>query len=84
VAVELAAAVSRRAPVAVSSSNTRCPSCGSSSVLRLIYGLPDEELRREAEDGKVALGGCSVSDNDPAWVCNECEWTWGKRRGLGA
>jgi hypothetical protein len=62
----------------------RCPRCDSTAVLPIIYGLPAEELRREAEAGKVALGGCSVTDNDPSRVCDDCGWTWGKRRGLGA
>jgi hypothetical protein len=49
-----------------------------------LYGLPGEELRREAEEEKVALGGCCVTNNDPSHVCNDCGWTWGKRRGLRA
>jgi hypothetical protein len=69
---------------AVRTPERRCPRCRSTAVLRILYGLPDEELRREAEEGKVALGGCCLSENDPAWICNDCEWTWGKRRGLGA
>jgi hypothetical protein len=69
----------------VSSSRApRCPRCRSTAVLKILYGLPDEELRREAEEGKVALGGCSLSENDPSMVCNDCGWTWGKRRGLGS
>jgi len=25
--------------------------------------------------GKVALGGCCISDDDPVWECADCETT---------
>ena len=51
-----------------------CPQCDSRRVARILYGMPafNEELRRQIEEGEVVLGGCCVSDDDPAWQCVEC------------
>ena len=49
-----------------------CPSCGASEVLRIVYGLPDQELAEEARLGKVALGGCVITGEDPEWQCAKC------------
>src|SRR4051812_43511331 len=47
----------------------RCPMCGSPGV-PLLFGLPIEEARRAARDGRLALGGCFLSDEDPPnWEC---------------
>ena len=56
-----------------------CPQCGSSNVAAIMYGLPDfnDELERELEAGRVVLGGCVISGEDPKWQCNECEHQWG-------
>lgn len=36
-----------------------CPKCGNNSnVVKIVFGLPTPELAKEAEDGKIALGGC--------------------------
>lgn len=53
-----------------------CPKCGSKEVVRIVYGLPSPELMEEANRGKVALGGCCISGNDPQWHCNGCEHEW--------
>jgi hypothetical protein len=49
-----------------------CPSCGSTEVVPIAYGLPGPELMERAERGEVALGGCLVSGNDPRWQCRSC------------
>ena len=51
-----------------------CPSCGASKVLRIVYGLPDQELAEEARLGKVALGGCVITGENPEWRCAKCGW----------
>lgn len=50
----------------------KCPSCGSPKVVRILYGMPSYEAFLEAEAGKIILGGCVVSDNDPKWGCINC------------
>lgn len=56
-----------------------CPFCGSEKSARILYGYPvfSEQLKRDLELGKVILGGCVISGNDPEWRCLDCssEWT---------
>ena len=48
-----------------------CPTCDSSTGLReIIYGMPDGPV----DEGKYAIGGCCVSDDDPTLKCIECGW----------
>lgn len=53
-----------------------CPACASAQTIPIIYGLPGEELGRQAEEGTIALGGCVVSDDDPQWKCRACQHQW--------
>ena len=54
--------------------NPLCPICNlNKDVIPIIYGLPDNELFKEGENGKVKLGGCIITDNDPQWYCKKCE-----------
>ena len=52
----------------------QCPTCGSSSVASILYGMPDfsDELQRELDAKRVTLGGCCITGDDPQWHCNEC------------
>jgi hypothetical protein len=40
----------------------------------ILYGLPamGPELARDLEAGKIVLGGCCTSDDDPCWQCADC------------
>ncbi len=50
-----------------------CPKCGSLDVVPILYGLPGgPEVMEEAEQGKIALGGCLVTDSDPQKECKAC------------
>ena len=51
-----------------------CPSCGARPMATIRYGLQQltPELAEELESGRVTLGGCCVSDDDPRWECSEC------------
>lgn len=54
-----------------------CPQCGSSAVIPIAYGLPTEEAMRQAQEGKVALGGCVFSSEiSPRWHCKTCKSRW--------
>jgi hypothetical protein len=57
-----------------------CPQCGvAGKVTRIIYGLPDPGLARDAELGKVVLGGCVIDDDSPVFVCT-CGHQFGRTR----
>lgn len=51
-----------------------CPFCGSTNVAEILYGLPvfSDKLDEDIKRGKVVLGGCCISNNDPDNHCNNC------------
>jgi hypothetical protein len=46
-----------------------CPYCKSSSLTRIIYGKPGNELLLDAERGEVRLGGCTINRTSPNFYC---------------
>lgn len=48
-----------------------CESCGA-PVVRIVYGMPDEDLMDAASAGLVALGGCMIWPDNPTWKCLNC------------
>ncbi|MDD2229543.1 MAG: hypothetical protein PHY48_09040 [Candidatus Cloacimonetes bacterium] len=50
-----------------------CPRCSSKDVLPIEYGYPGIEMMEDSENGKIVLGGCCVSDNDPTRECQKCK-----------
>lgn len=62
------------------SGNPRCPECGSVDVAEILWGEPafTEEVRKSLDEGKLALGGCCISSDDPKYECNECRCRFGK------
>ena len=55
-----------------------CPKCGSVSIARIVYGLPGAELMEESRDGKIVLGGCVITGDNPIHACRECGCRWGR------
>lgn len=53
-----------------------CPKCGSHRVAPIVYGYPPIERVEEAQEDKVCLGGCCVTDRDPNWLCEDCSHRW--------
>jgi len=53
----------------------KCPECGCAKVASILYGYPafSPSLESKLDEGKIVLGGCCVTDCDPAWQCVECE-----------
>jgi hypothetical protein len=49
----------------------RCPSCRR-RLVPILYGYPSAGLMKDAEKGRVALGGCVVSEDVPDLVCRGC------------
>ena len=51
----------------------RCASCAELVVpLPIVYGYPSPELIEEADAGRVRIGGCVISSDDPAYECPVC------------
>lgn len=40
--------------------------------MRIVYGLPNERMFEDANEGKITIGGCIMSGDDPEQVCNRC------------
>lgn len=55
-----------------------CPKCGSKNTADITYGLVDydKDLEKDLDDGRIVLGGCIVSDDDPEYYCNDCQNKW--------
>jgi len=60
----------------------KCPSCGGSLIAGILYGLPHftTRLNSDIAEGKIVLGGCCISDDDPAWRCVDCSTVFYWRR----
>lgn len=54
--------------------NMTCPNCNSPRVARILYGMPmfDDKLDKAMKEGKIVLGGCCITDNDPDYQCLDC------------
>ncbi len=52
----------------------KCPACKSLRVATIYYGMMPmtDNLREKIDAGKVALGGCCLSFDDPTWQCADC------------
>lgn len=48
-----------------------CEVCGHRMV-PIVYGYPDDKTMKQAQEGKIALGGCVIGFNDPKWACTNC------------
>lgn len=53
---------------------SNCPKCNSENLARFSYGLPNftDELKKQIADGKIVLGGCELSIDNPIYRCNDC------------
>ena len=52
-----------------------CPVCGSGKIATYLRGMPlmTKKLENDIKEGKVILGGCCISDDDPFCKCVECK-----------
>jgi len=60
----------------ISMPKRKCPKCGSSNTVKILYGYPTEEAFLLAEEGKIKLGGCCVFSENPEYYCKDCEQEW--------
>ena len=54
----------------------KCFTCGVLDVAKIIYGYPTAETFKEQEKGKIKLGGCVISEDNPQYHCNKCGGNW--------
>jgi len=45
--------------------------CGH-RMIPIVYGLPSPDMGESAGRGEIAIGGCFVGDDSPAWKCTVC------------
>lgn len=50
----------------------KCPNCDAANPLEIVYGLPSQEMFDAEMEGSIALGGCVIRGDDPAFVCRDC------------
>ena len=60
----------------------RCPKCGSLKAIKILYGMPTHEAILMAEEGKIKLGGCCITGNDPEYYCKDCENEWDRQTAI--
>src|SRR5690554_2209688 len=60
----------------------KCPKCGSLNVIKIMYGMPTNEAFLMAEEGKIKLGGCCITDSDPEYFCKDCENEWDRQNAI--
>ena len=58
----------------------QCPSCNQKTGIEIVYGMPSEELAKQAELGEIALGGCVIEPNQSNYRCVSCGFEWDKTR----
>ncbi len=53
----------------------KCPACSSSRIAEILYGMPEisDKLEKDLSAGRIILGGCCISDDDPEWQCADCQ-----------
>ena len=52
--------------------NISCPKCETPTPLEIVYGFPSNEMQVAETEGSIALGGCVLQGDDPAYRCRQC------------
>lgn len=55
----------------------KCPACGSTDTVKILYGEPTYEAYEASERGELVLGGCCISNISPTRHCKECGQEFG-------
>lgn len=51
----------------------RCPACRARGLVPIMYGMPTSEVWGDVRLGRIAIGGCVISVDDPDRQCIECD-----------
>ena len=60
-------------PIKVPRKPRKCPKCGKTTVVKILYGMPTEESMQLAEEGKLVIGGCCITEKNPDWAWTNCK-----------
>ena len=50
----------------------KCPKCGSTEFIPIVYGYPSEKAFEKSRKGEIILGGCCVDNDSKKKVCKSC------------
>jgi hypothetical protein len=53
-----------------------CPKCNARAGIPILYGYPSPGMLEKSEAGKIELGGCIVTFDQPEWSCRACHHRW--------
>jgi hypothetical protein len=56
--------------------NPPCPSCGSTDVWELAWGMPDPRYVEESAGRKISFRGCLIEPGAPDFSCEGCGHEW--------
>jgi len=51
-----------------------CPKCKSGRAVPIVYGYASAPMFEAQKQGKIVLGGCVISGDDPHWQCPGRGW----------
>jgi len=53
----------------------KCPTCSSHRIAEILYGMPEfsTKLEKDLSSGRIILGGCCITNDDPKWQCADCQ-----------
>jgi hypothetical protein len=53
----------------------KCPACSSHRIANILYGMPEysTKLEKDLNSGRIILGGCCITNDDPKWQCADCQ-----------
>jgi hypothetical protein len=57
-------------------SKVRCPFCGSSNVMQIVYWRPTDQVWYGSVTGDLILRRGEKTDMDPDWYCRRCGAEW--------
>lgn len=55
----------------------KCPACGSTDTVKLLYGMPNQEAYEDEQRREIVLGGCCIFPNSPNRACKNCGQRFG-------
>ena len=53
-----------------------CPECHAQEGVNIVYGYPTQETFELVKEGRLAIGGCIVDDENPDYKCMKCGYQW--------
>ena len=52
--------------------SSKCLSCGNEHMAPIMYGYPSEKMVDLARQEIIALGGCTIREDNPTHYCYSC------------